>query len=676
MAPVNNREKMLKQAAGLSYLQTGELPKDGAFDIYNEDELRIFLNEYRLYINKNVKMDVREDADAGPVSFSQQPAAETPRIKDVLKKKIADVLDDGQYPANDGLAIKSVMSISGYDVDLDNSSFTEAELSALGRFQNNVDTLSLEQIANSNFILKAEEESRAAAKAEMARKAEAEVQSRVTQEADLKGSVASMLVYGGYLKAEDAGDNKHIASAMQMMMTIVTPHNEFPTLPAEEAKIFADTMDWKLNPYALDYVNKHLAGIAPRSLDGSDDLLREHLTSNDPEMIKLAQGYLIAQGADGVKISGEIDPATYDAATAELKKPLPTPPPGLYADDGSLRLDNMLEMAVRGQLYLPADKLSEADKKILDTLPYAADRGPGDIHCKEKFLANRLILQDPEGYLKLLEQENAARANATLDAQVVLPKVAVPPTATIVEEQLDIANNPAGLIDNPEGDAVYDASQPIVDGIKENGIGVTERMGFVVFEGKPVALSGIVEAIKLDQGAFGDGNADNLIGMDGAINLVRGAVNVNDIGMTGVAIPLSPDDVWAINESLGYDQYHRFDITNPVEMQALLNGVITYQNVKAAGVPFTQDFIAQYSTIERPDVKTAVGIASGVTPAADPKPVEPKNDGAVETSALKGTFTVNANGVTVDTSGQKPSPVADNNDRKLAAASGADFNLG
>lgn len=621
MAPtVTDREKLLKQARGLSYLRTGEVPRDGAFDAFNDVQLRSQLREYRTAINENWDLDsftAGQDPDA-PVSFGvEQPAAPVGTKDRLIELIEIELRDGGVLPPNDATAVKSVMSIAGYDVDLDSNTFSAQEEAALGRFRDNIDMFSLQEMANRNFAAAAAEEAQTL-------RLQQEQEALALSQAELKGSVASMLVYAGYLAPEDAGNDKRIASAMNHAITIFSAHEDQVT---DQQKMFVDFENWQLTDEAAIYLRTNMDGFNPQNADLSGELLRSHLESGDPNLIKLAQGYLINQpGNEELEINGVVDQATFDAGLRELQQPLGLPA-GVYDTDGTtIRGDRVMQYAVDGQLYLPVDQLSADDRALYDSLPFAADRQPGDVNCKERFLASRLILEDPEGYERLLAEANAARTTAGLDAEIQLPVVEVPPTATLVEEQLDIAQNPAGLIENEEGDALYDASQPIVDSIEENAIGVTDRSGFVVFEGQSIALSGIVDALKKDQGAFGDGNADNLIGMDGAINLVRGAVSANNIGMTGATIPLSPDDVWAINESLGYDQYHRFDLTNPHEMQALLNGVITYQNVTAAGYPFTQEHIAELTTINRDDVKNAVGVASGVIPSEAPSEETPTVD--------------------------------------------------
>lgn len=658
-----DREKLLKQAKGLSFLRTNEVPRDDAFNAFNDDQLRKQIKEYRTAINQNWTLDVPPEArnpDA-PVSFGvQQPAAPVGTKDSLIALMDIELREGSALPSNDAMAVKSVMSVAGYDVDLNNSTFSAEEEAALARFQNNIDLFSLEEMANRNFAAGAAEE---AARVRL----EQEQATLELSQTQLKGSVASMLVYGGYLAPEDAQNDMRIASALNLAITINSPYEN---QVEDQKKMFVDMQNWQLTSEAAIYLRTNLGDTTPQNATRTGDLLREQLESGNPALISLAQGYLASQpGNEDLVINGTLDRATYDAGLAELQSPVALPA-GVYDEDGTtIRGDKLMEYAVRGQLYLPVEALSPEDRALYDSLPFAADREPGEVNAKERLLASRLILNNPEGYARLLEAENARRAAATLDVQVQLPVVEVPATATIVEEQLDIAQNPAGLLDNEEGNAVYDASQPIVDSIKEDGIGVTDRSGFVVFENQPIALSGIVEAIKLDKGAFGDGNADNLIGMDGAINLVRGAVSANDIGLTGASIPLVPDNVWAINQSLGYDANYRFDITDPYEMQALLNGVITYQNVSAAGVPFTEDFIAQYSTTDRDDVKNAVGIASGVIPTepAAPAPTEETpNEGA---PALGPAFLSSV----MNTGTKTPPPVlvADNIDRRPAQSNPA-----
>lgn len=663
---IDRRTKQLQQAAGLTTLHTGVQTTPAMMAEHTDIALRYQVQDLQLFIDENVDMATPQEEPgffASLFSFGEEPARETIGTKDHLQQLIDRQLANEALAPHEVTAVKAAMSVAAYDVDLSQDTFSADELGALGRFNTSLDNnQSLTQIANFNFQTAEENERLLAAQAEAAREAAereelaaqqaAELEQQSAMEtAELNAKVSSMLVYGGYLPAEHANNTVAVAHAMKNMMTIVTPHQD---LVDEEKKIFANFEDWSVTPYALTYLTRHLPNIAPQNELRDGDLLASHLQSGNPELIKIAQGYLAVTNPD-IQVNGFIDQVTLDAANTSMRAPL-TMPENLIAANGSVRIDNMMEMAVRGQLYLPLDQLTEEERAVAMSYPLAADREPHQTMSREKFAALRLISDDPERYEAILAAENARRANATLEVEFDVPAVVVPEGTPIIEEAVEIAQNPAMLAPVENNDAVTDAAQPIVDYNVENATGVTTQSHILVFEGQEIALGGIVEALILDRGAYGDGNADNMISMTGAINLVRGAVSVND--QMGFSIPLSPDDVAAVNASLGYEPNHRFDVTQPHDMAALLQGVTTYQNVKAAGVPFTDEFIQENTTINHPEVSAAINQASGVTP----QPVAPEAP-APSPDSMTGPFRGAALGVEV----MKPDDPALSPDRRMAA---------
>lgn len=666
------RKKLLQQAAGLTTLHTGTPTSAVQMNEHNDAALRYLVKDLRGFVDQDSKMLVEQQQPSffdRLLSFSEEPAQETLGTKENLKQLIARQLD-GQQTAplapHEVTAVKSAMSVAAYPVNLDEDTFSPEELQSLPRFNNNLDNLSLQQIANSNFITATESANRLEAQANASRLAEeraqqaaleaAELEQQTAQEAEvLKLKVSSMLVYGGYLDEANAKDKIAVAHAMKNFMTIVTPHQD---LASEEAKIFNNFDEWEVTPYALQYTSSRLSGVAAQTDLRNGDLLKEHLESGNPDLIKLAQARL-SETNPAVQINGVIDQATLDAGNAAMRAPL-TVPENLIGDKG-VRLDNLVEAAVRGHLYLPIEALTQEQQQIAMSYPLAADREPHQTMSREKFIALRLLADDnnpPEKYQAVLDAENARRANASLELELGVPAVVVPESTPVAEETVEIAQNPAMLAPVENNDAVVDAAQPIVDHNVANAQGITTQSQIFVFDGQEVALGGIVAALKQDQGAYGDGVADNQITLAGAINLVRGAVGANNAGLA--SMPLSPDNVAAISATLGYEANHKFDLTNPRELADVLKGVISHQNVSATSLPFTDEFIAANTTVNNPDVAAAIDAAAGVTQPAAPEAPAPASP-----DSLKGTFKGAALGIEV----MSPEEVAQHaqQERKMAA---------
>lgn len=667
----DQRKKLLQQAAGLTTLHTGVPTSAVQMNEHSDLALSRQIRHFRGFIDQDVKMDVPQEEPgffSSLFSFGEKPEAAPVGTKTHLQELIGRQLDAQQsapLAPHEVTAVKAAMSVAAYPVNLDEDTFSPEELASLPRFNNNLNHSSLSQIADMNFITNDEiarrQDARATAELRAAQQQaeSAEQAAEAAQQTEiLRTKVSAALVYGGYLDEANAKDKIAVAHAMKNFMTIVTPYED---LASEEAKIFNNFDDWEVTPYALEYVSNNLSPkIAAQTDLRNGDLLKDHLESGNPELIKLAQAQLSRTNPD-VQVNGIIDEATMNAGNEALKAPLSVPDE-LIGDNGKVRLDNLVEMSVRGQLYLPIEALTEEEQQIAMSYPLAADREPHQTMSREKFIALTLIADDtnpPAKYQAVLDAENARRAEAKLEIEFDVPAVVVPESTPVTVETVEIAQNPAMLAPVENNDAVVDAAQPIVDHNAANATGITTQSQIFVFDGQEVALGGIVAALKQDQGAYGDGVADNQITLAGAINLVRGAVGANN--MASLTAPLSPDNVAAIGASLGYEANHKFDLTQPHEMAAVLKGVISHQNVAAAGVPFTDEFIAANTTINNPDVEAAINAAAGVTQPAAPETPAP----ATKPEDLTGTFRGAALGVEI----MKPEELGPQiqQDRKLAA---------
>lgn len=661
---IDKRTKQLQQAAGLSTLYTGIQTTPAMIAGQDDLALQYQLQDLQLNIEHNLPMAQAPEEERGffasLFSFGEEPPAQTIGTKDHLQQLIDRQLANETLAPHEVSAVKAAMSVAAYDVDLSQDTFSTDELGALGRFNTNLDNnLSLTQIANSNFISAEENARRMAAQAAAAREIEEQQQQAAAEAAqqaeqaaletsELNAKVSSMLVYGGYLPEEHANNPIAVAHAMKHMMTIVTPHEK---LVDEEKKIFANFDDWSVTPYALEYANRHLSHVAAQNELRDGTLLQSHLESGNPELIKLAQGYL-AVNDPSVKITGEIDQATFDAATADMREPL-TRPAALYAENGSVRIDNMMEMAVRGQLHLPIEALSPELQQVAMSYPLAADREPHQTMSREKFIALRLIADDPNppaGYQAVLDAENASRATASLNVTVVKPDVAV-----VAETQIEAreeTNNPLGLRAAGEG-----AREELITGTPLNNAaeGVNANNGELQFTDTETGLASFVSFMK-------ESAPDGHVTLHEAMTGLHYATLTQQEAFLGGASPVGtgvPPQQHAdrIETMLGVEPGHKFDLNNPAEVSQVLTGLVGYNNREAFGRDFI-DGVRNHETwgpsIER--------VANGGNAPAQPEEapadtIQPSPDSA------RPSFTGAALGVDV----MKPDDPALSPDRRLAA---------
>ncbi len=380
----------------------------------------------------------------------------------------------------------------------------------------------------------------------------------------LQDQSISALRLAGYLPDEYLSHENGPAAALRMMINdSVGPSQQV----AEMNRAF---QDGQITDYGRQFILEH-------AIITNDQLLA-FADSGDPDRIAAIQHYANATGGADIPAEaiGYMTPDTRDYVQGQLRAPLETPS-GLFSADGSLNPSYAINHA--SELYLPIDDLSASDRALYDAM--------SDPNDQAIFAAGRL-LTDRASYEAALTEENARRANIQWDSEVELPVVAVPEEATIIEEQFEIAQNPAALALNSTGDAVIDAAQPIVDSIEEHGVGVTDRSGFVVFNGQDVALSGIVDALKSDNGAFGGGLQEGHMRLNEALNMINGSVAADDMGASPFMDPTistSPDDANAVLASLGYDRNHEFNLADPVEMRALMQGIVIDRTIRNSDMP-------------------------------------------------------------------------------------------
>lgn len=437
--------------------------------------------------------------------------------------------------------------------------------------------------------------------------AEAAAQALAADAAALRNESIAALRLGGYLPDEYLSHPNGPAAALRMLIN----DSVGPSRQVEEMNRAFE--NGQITDYGRQFILEHAIV--------SNETLLAYADSADPARIAVIQHYANATGAAEIPAEaiGYMTPDTRDYVQAQLRAPLSVPD-DLFTADGRVNPSYALNHA--NSIYLPIENLSATDRALYDAM--------SDPNERAMFAASSL-LTDRASYEAALEVENARRAGIEWTTEVELPVVAVPEDATIIEEQFEIAQNPAALTFNSTGDAVIDAAQPIVDGIEEHGVGVTDRSGFVVFNGQDVALSGIVDALKLDNGSFGGGIEEGRMRLNEALNMINGAVAADDTGgspFMDPTISTSPDQANAVLASLGYAPNHEFDLSNPVEMHALMQGIIIDRTIRNSDMPiFSEERVQEVAdSVLTDDVNAAIdramtGVPAETVPA--PAPAEP-----------------------------------------------------
>ena len=383
-------------------------PDPASVESMDDDAVDILLKHNRAEIDRNRKpakprAGLTNFRDMPPVQ--DQPGAKDKAIDLVRRaqsEKPEDALNDRER-----LSVQSLLGASGFRVNFDNKIDSE-ERSQLPQLEQRMrEGLSIGSIFNQNYRIEQgmlERQQRAETSATLANQ----------EQATINGKFTAGLVYAGYLKPNEMGDGKAAAIAMNQFIFDHTPHDK---LVSEQKKIYRDMTAWQPSPYALEFLNKHTANLAPHDpADSRRDRLESDLESGDPSRIALAQNFLGLRGAN-IAATGKVDEVTAEAARSAITKPL-TMPPGLV-ENGEVDRAMMENMAARGQLYLPITALTPAEQKAAQAYPLAKDRGPELTITREQFIATRLIGDDPTRYERVLAEENERRSKATLDAPIV-----------------------------------------------------------------------------------------------------------------------------------------------------------------------------------------------------------------------------------------------------------------
>ncbi len=593
-----NRKDYEQIAEGLSKVIPGSPPAANIAGL-STDALTTYLRLSRANIDRNAGQ--RNEVPTEGV-LSADTVRRTPGAKDRALGTISEIkanpnlLSDPAYMQQ----YQALIGAVGGPLDHDWDTVSAEESAYLPTLEARLNS----GVSLNTIFANSAAEAEAAQQAALEAAADAEAEQRAA--AEVKSQAVAGLVYAGYLKPEDANSLGAAEYAMKRLIVANIPQNEWG---AEQGKLFTNGIGGEMTPYAVSFLQDHIGGFDNNSAD-----LKADLESGDAARITQAQSYLNLMGAD-VEVNGTYDRATADAALANLHAPL-TMPEGILVG-GNVDYNALYEGARAGMIALPMNDLNKylpADVvEVANLYPLASETNDPMAMTREAFVAERMIADDPARYERFLTDENTRRAALMIDAEIQLPVVEIAPETPEVVERNDIAQNPAGIIDTPSDDAVTDAAQPIVDAIRDQGLGVTSANDYVVWGGKSVGLSAIAVALRENHGLVGDGVADDKMSVQGAIALTLEVVTGDPGSM------INPDDIRDIEESLGLMSNQKLDVTNPMDMKTLLQGVVSYKDTLAGrmeGKSFEES-----STIMRPDVAAAIERAAGLTPSPATTPV-------------------------------------------------------
>lgn len=494
--------------------------------------------------------------------------------------------------------LEAAMAAGGYEVKMDDL-ISDDERSHLDDFRARLKNgMSLNTIFNDNYKI-------AETNLEQQQKTAAAQALEAKNDADINNKYNAALVYAGYLKPEDINKPLGSAEAMTMMIVNVVPDNQQATV---QAGMYSNMETFKPNANALQFLVEHTGNTAQIKVEAD-------LESGDPTRIARAQSFLALQGvkADGkdIETNGQIYSAGFkDSAEAFIRKPL-TMPAGII-ENGVVNTQKLWGMAASGQLYLPEDKLSDADRKAAALYPPASERKDGEL-ARETFIASRLIADDPKKYELMLAEENERRAKATLDVKVEAKVVAIAP-GTPVQEEKQIANNPLGI--------TATTSITAGDSFVNQADGKTSQFEILQYNSPDKGMNDFASYLKdhAEGGKVTLGDAIkglNYASVDEKAAFLAGATG-GDSADTHMA------EVYGrrLPEQLGYEATHEFDLSKPEEMKAVLTGVTAYVNRQTLGngnvliASFEDKMPDAVASIDR--VATGKPQLDGSKPAATP----------------------------------------------------------
>jgi len=429
----------------------------------------------------------------------------------------------------------------------------------------------------------------AKAKADLAAREAAAAQTQLQNQATLEAQVQSGLIYAGLLN-----DGESLNTGLARLTAFTT---------REQSTYDSFFTDGKIDADAKAFLLANTAGWAHLDENG-DDRLKADLESGTEAGVARAQNFMNLHGAS-LNTDGKMTQSTFDKGQEEIRAEL-TVPTGLIRADGTVSQEKLYNLADAGQLYLPIDKLEEADRIAAMDFPLAKDLNiaAGDIFSREQFIAARLIADNPEGYKAILAEENTRRKGLTLQAAVEKPEVTV--EADTLAERNEIANNPLGLpakTQNEEYTPETSALTAAADSVTQDGTLVfsdTEK-SFEVF------LTGLKSPISMPEA---------MAAYNEEIGLTQGATNP----------PLRQGGLLA-KELTGNADY-QFDLSKPDDVKAILTGVTSFAMAQQETLKMTgdQNYVQALQQNHPALMESIDKVAKGVTgaePEQKPAPVGP-----------------------------------------------------
>ncbi|MFA5591909.1 MAG: hypothetical protein WC989_01165 [Micavibrio sp.] len=556
---LKDKNRLLQTIQGMGSLVAGsptDISRYAAMDI---DALEIILRQQINLIDTNVRPPQSIIGRWLNGSSLLQSEGAKANLQDTLRRAIGNETLEAQEQS----ALEAALEAAGYDNVVFDNQLSAGERSHFNDFaqrlnegfslssifDNNAQARTQSQLEQERLLreenIMAQEQARRAASAASQAAEQAAEQARNAQELDdFNNQLSAKLVFAGYLKPEEAGNEEAANKAISRLINDTTNHS------LRNAEYGKAVIGGQPTAYAMEVIEANIQGIMPYDGNGNDRV-KAFLESGDPAQVKLAQGYL------GLSGTGEINAETAQAGLDAIRKPLEMPA-ALTASDGSLNLQSLHNMAAAGQLYLPIEALSAKQQEAAMAFPKASEMRQGDFMSREQFIAVELIAKDPDGYQALLDKENARRADTGLNVSFEHEKLELA-SDTAPAETNRAANNPMGLKALAQDENYTpEARAPLLA-----ADAVTSNDHTLAFSDMDKGLSTFLG--QLDNSKGGVTMQESIIQYQIEAGLGDYSTNNRELRQAGL-----------VTEALGYEKDHRFDLSNPVETEALLKGTVSF----------------------------------------------------------------------------------------------------
>lgn len=443
MADIRNPQATdLQQAvAGLGYLVTGTMKGTSSLNGVPNNLLMRQLGIYGSQVDHNEMVYPQQGFDLGRIfgmgqNSDPQPKGARDKLKEISSSiRSGQPMPNGAMPNSDDIkALESAMYYGGLNVTIDgNINSTEKDI--LEEFSQEfldtdatlagVQTVNVEE-ANAEDAAAAQAEAdrqAAAAKAEAdrvaAEQAEIALQAQLAQDQQFRDiRFDAGLVYSGYLDPSKIGD---LGARHQAMWDLLIDH---------QYEVIGDGKD--VDSLMRDYFGADGKspisdeGIAQmRALTDDSDALppefKAHLESGDPQLVALAQQYMMVKGHDiAPEEIGTLTENTFNTANQMLQADITVPSTIYYQQGGGLNYGRINILANSGQLVLPneADLAKYLSPEEIADLEYV----PNDFMTREQYIATAMLDSTdgtPATYEQFIADYNASNASAEVNATPV-----------------------------------------------------------------------------------------------------------------------------------------------------------------------------------------------------------------------------------------------------------------